>query len=687
MNAFGAASYGAASLAFLALTLLLLAGWRGRAQGLRLTVATAVTSLWAAALALQAWDRPIPAIGIHSLEVLRGGVWIAVLLGLMQEIIPRWVSRAVTLSWTALLAAGWVLAILGAVTPLGVSPGVLLIPGGLAIAVAILVLLEQVYRNSSAGSRHGLKFLAIGLGGLYVYDLFLYSQAQMLRGISEELWLGRGFVDALLAPAIAIAARRNPQWSLDVFVSRQVVMFTTTFVAVGIYLLAMAAGGYLMTQLGGSWGVLANIVFLAGALVVLAVVLVSGAVRRRLRVFVSKHFFRNKYDYRVEWLRFVDTLSGRDGEPDVRRTSLRAIAQIFESPGAVMYGRSDAGAQLVPVAAWPMRPEDLPDLGAVPAEHELLRFVVERQWVVDLKEYAGSPELYQNVALPQGLQGQSRMRVLLPLLEPQGIAGFVLLFEPPPPFELTWEDRDLLKTAGRHVATLVAQQEADRRLAESRQFEAYHRLTAFVMHDLKNAVAQLQLVVRNAEKHRHNPAFVDDAIETIGNAVERMRRLIAQLRDSERCSGEEAVDLATLTRGVAERCADRLPRVTLPPLPQPRIVVRADPDRLASTLEHVVRNAQDACAAADTVTIELVVDPRRVRLSVIDTGRGMAPEFVRERLFRPFDSTKGSKGMGIGAFQVREYARSLGGDVEVQSSPGSGTRFDIILPAGEPTIA
>ena len=108
--------------------------------------------------------------------------------------------------------------------------------------------------------------------------------------------------------------------------------------------------------------------------------------------------------------------------------------------------------------------------------------------------------------------------------------------------------------------------------------------------------------------------------------------------------------------------------------------MRADADRLSSAIEHVIRNAQDACEPTDSILVALAVESERVRLTIADTGRGMAADFVRTRLFRPFDSTKGAKGMGIGAFQVREYVRTLGGDVEVQSSPGSGTRFDIILP-------
>lgn len=682
MNAFGAISYGTGSAAFVLLTLLLVTSWQGRAQGARLIAASAITALWAAGLAWQAWSRSLPLVAVYTLEVLRGGAWLVVLVGLGQGVLPRLLLRLGNLLWIGLLLGGWAIALLQSQMLVDDGPGLLLAPGGLAMALAGLVLLEQVYRNANASGRFGFKFLAIGLGGVFAYDLFLFSQAELLRGITAESWLARGLVNAFLAPCIAIAARRNPQWSLDVFVSRQVVVFTGAVMAVGIYLLVMAAGGYLVREIGGTWGVAANIIFFAGALIVLAVIVFSGTARRRLRVFVSKHFYRNKYDYRVEWLRFTRTLSAGAGD-DMRRTSLQAIAQIFESPGAVMFGAGDPGVPLAPVAAWPMRLDSLPGLGPVPADHELLQFMAQKRWVVDLQEQARSPEAYQNVSIPDGLRGQERARILLPLLQHSGLAGFVLLFEPPPPFEPTYEDHDLMKTVGRHVAAIVAQHDTDRRLAESRQFEAYHRLTAFMMHDLKNAVAQLQLVVRNAEKHKHNPAFIDDAIETIGNAVGRMTRLIEQLRNTARQPVAEVLDLPKLVSRAVARCSDRQPNPVLEPGTAGDIVVRADPERMSASMEHVIRNAQDACGSDGQVSVAMAAADGRVHVVVTDTGCGMTPDFIRERLFRPFDSTKGARGMGIGACQVRDYLRSIGGDVDVQSSPGSGTRFALILPRSE----
>lgn len=679
MNLFGLISYGTACVAFLVLFVMLVTSWQGRAAGRRLIVAVAVTSLWAAGLAWHAAQPDLPVPLVFTLDMLLDGAWISVVLGLGRELVAKTLSIAARALWIGLLAGFWLLVALRGAGGAPFAPEALVVLCGIAMALAVLVLLEQVYRNAGESDRNALRYLVIGLGGVYAYDLFLYSQAALFEGIAEGTWFARGLVAAMMVPLIAIAARRNPHWSLDVFVSRQAVMFTTAVIAIGVYLVLMALGGYLLQLVGGQWGTAANIAFFFGAAAVLAVVVMSGVARRRLRVFLSKHFFRNKYDYRVEWLRFVETLSG-DATGDVRRTGIRAIAQIFGSPGGVLYVRDGPGRRFLPAAAWPMSLDDLPGFQALAVDDPLVAMVERREWVLDLREQALERRGARKVAMPAWLAEAANIRLIAPLLQGNKLRGLAVLYEPPPPFELTYEDRDLLRTVGRHVATLIAQQEADRRLAEARQFEAYHRLTAFLMHDLKNAAAQLQLAVGNSARHKHNPDFVDDLVTTVGNAVDRINRLIEQLRDSARVPEPQPVDVTAVARAVAERCADRDPPPAFEAPAAPPIRVRADTTRLGSALEHVIRNAQDASGPDERIELLVGAIDGDARIVVRDRGAGMSEAFVRERLFRPFDSTKGAKGMGIGAYQVREYVQSIGGSVSVRSQPGAGTEFEIRLP-------
>jgi putative PEP-CTERM system histidine kinase len=204
------------------------------------------------------------------------------------------------------------------------------------------------------------------------------------------------------------------------------------------------------------------------------------------------------------------------------------------------------------------------------------------------------------------------------------------------------------------------------------------------MHDLKNSVAQLQLLVANAARHRSNPVFFDDAIGTIQNTAERMTRLIEQLQSRDMQGTARQVDVTAVARAAVARSAARQPVVVMQPQSR-ELPVNADPERLGAIIDHVIRNAQEATPSHAAVALRIDAIGTEAHIHVIDEGMGMDDEFMSQRLFRPFDSTKGSKGMGIGAYQAREYARWLGGDVEVQSMPGRGTDFCIRLPLCQKT--
>jgi putative PEP-CTERM system histidine kinase len=678
----GFVSYGLAATSFLILTLLLLTSWQGRSQGARLVVACAVTSAWAALLAFGSSRMDLTLPMVMLAESLRYGAWFIVLTGLTRSAgLAGGLSRAVHVTWMSGVALAFGLpALVGAGVPVP-DPMLLIIGAGLLMALLGLVLLEQVYRNSRAQGRYAIKFFVIAMGVMFAYDLFLYSQAQLLKSVDAVTWAARGFVLAMTVPMLALAARRNPHWSLDVFVSRQVVFYTTSILAIGLYLLLMASGGYFIRLYGGTWGRVAQLVFFAGAAAVLVSLVASSALRRRLRVFISKHFYRNKYDYRIEWLRFIDTLSAPVEGIEVRANAVRAIAQIIGSPGGVLYLRDDAGGHYQPAAVWPGGDDPAGRFPVLDTGDEFVEFLARRQWVVDAEEHARSPDTYQNVMLPGFIcDDRERHRFVLPLVHGADMIGFMALAAPPPPFNPTFEDRDLLKTVGRHVATHLAQHETDRQLADSRQFEAYHRLTAFVMHDLKNLAAQLSLIVSNAEKHRRNPEFVDDAISTIANSTGRMQRLIEQLQRREVQTTVRRVSLGEIARRAVDRCRVRLPEPVFEG-DGDGALVEADQERLTMIVEHVIRNAQEATPDDGRVAVSVGSDGEWHSVVVNDSGAGMSPEFVRDRLFKPFDTTKGSKGMGIGAYQVREYVQSLGGRVLVESREGEGTRIELHLPA------
>lgn len=684
LSTFGTLSYSLAAFSFIVLAGLMLASWQGHRRGAALIFAVSISASWSMLLAYQAFRGTLPALLVCMLESVHDAAWISALVGIAGATVGRTLKGVAIAVCVLACVAAPTLWILEQSQFLYIDPTLLLSRAQLGSSLIGLILLEQIYRNATHSGRASIKYFVIGVGTIFTYDLFLYSQAELLRALSLEAWNARGLLMTATVPLIALSAQRTRDWSLDVFVSRQVVFYSTTFLIVGAYMSVMALGGYYVKEFGGAWGRVGQIVFLAGAAVALAGLLASGTLRRHAAVFISKHFYRNKYDYRIEWLRFIQTLSSTDNR-DVRRTAVRAIAQIFTSPGGILFLRDDAGGDFALAAAWPMPMESLAHVPAIGANDDLPIFLMRTKWIIDLQEQRLSPDVYANISIPQWLLDASDIRIIAPLLQLEEVVGFICLYEPPPPFKLTYEDRDLLKTVGRHVATHIAQDDASRKLSESRQFEAYNRLTAFMMHDLKNSIAQLKLIVENSARHKRNPDFVDDAIATISNAVERMSRLIEQLRGANTIERVETTDLAALAREAAARCEGRAPR---PSVQADELAnVRANPERLTSVIEHIIRNAQDATSETGKVAVTVGVSGGAALLSVTDTGAGMEPEFVRDRLFRPFDSTKGSKGMGIGAYQAREYIRSLGGSVEVRSVPRIGTTFSFTLPCAPAAAA
>jgi putative PEP-CTERM system histidine kinase len=677
----GTLSYLLAALAAAAASVALLARIRVGDITRRGAAACAVTVLWALVLSGQAMLGVEIAWVTLMVEGLRYGAWLAVLHAFAPTS-PAWLKRSsvgLAVALTIYSIAGW----LGQHANSFALPLAGVLPAGcVLLAFAGLVATEQGLRHTPESATRDMQMCAIGIGGQFAFDLFLYSQAQLLGAVDNTAWAVRGAVVAVLLVPFVWGAWRMPTPRSQLFVSRHVVFYSTAFVAVGLYLCVMALGGYYVREHGGSWGNALQVVFLCGAVGILAVLLLSESPLRRLRVFIATHFYRNKYDYRIEWLRFVQTLSAAD-EPDLHRTAVRAVAQIFDSPGGLLMLRDDAG-HFTLHATWPEAYEGQVACGTVGADDSLPLFLRERQWVIDLREFRQQPQIYGRLEMPPWLDSPGPWRVIAPLLLGSELLGFLVLRAPPEPFSMNFEDRDLLKTVGRNVAVQLAQHRADEKLAQSRQFDAYNRFAAFVMHDLKNAVAQLQLLVANAARHRNNPVFVDDAIGTIQNTAERMTRLIEQLQSRDMQGTERQVDITSVARAAVARSTARTPVVALQAAER-ELPVNADPERLAAVIDHVIRNAQDATPPGGAVALRLDAVGDEAHLHVIDEGSGMDAEFVRQRLFKPFDSTKGSKGMGIGAYQTREYARWLGGDVEVYSTPGKGTDFCIRLPLCQKT--
>ena len=673
------AGYLIAAAAFLVGTALLALSWRGQRTGALLLLATATSVAWAAFLAYAEWQRT-PAINwVLLAEVLRYGAWFV----FVSALFGAWPMSGLLRGLRVVAHAFWIVLALYCLWPAtglaqtaALSFNVTLpLIGVLVLALVGVMFLEQIYRNVEPEQRWALKFLVIALGVLFAYDIFLYSYAVLYRQFNLSAWAARGFINALLVPLLLVAAVRNPEWSLKVGVSRRVVFYSTSLMVVAFYILATAVGGYYVRLYGGDWGRVAEITLIFFALLSAVSIGFSGRARSHLRVFLHKNFFSFRHDYREEWLRLTTTLS--TGETGLSLRALRAMAQTMDSPAGALFMRGDAEDFVLESCLNMPTPAGL----KLPARSPALEFMRVRRWIYDLGQ--PPPLGDERLRLPPELTELPRAWLVAPLVLEDRLIAFVVLAQARARRPFDWEDIDLLRAAGSQVASTLAQAADAQRLAEARQFEGFNQLTAFLMHDLKNVAAQQSLLLQNAERHKHNPAFVDDMLTTVANSVNRISLLLEQLRGDAAPGVRGRVQLASAIDKALGECRAQSPLPEYEPTAED-LWVRAHTEQLATVLGHVIRNAQDAAQAHGHVTLRVQRAAGDAAIEIEDDGAGMDEDFIRNRLFKPFFTTKASKGMGIGAYQAREYVNSLGGVMSVRSTPGQGTVFAIRLPLAEP---
>jgi putative PEP-CTERM system histidine kinase len=676
-------SYLSAAVGFGFLAVLLLFSWRSSLQGRLLTVVVMTTVVWAALAASISGQAAGSAAFYLTFEVLRYVAWYVFLLKLFEPAAKQLAGYGFLRHWGLFLCTGFAALLLvselGAIYFFSSALVEELLPlrftGHLLLAMTGLAIIEQLYRNIAPEYRYNLKFLFIGAGGIFAYDFYLYANALLFISVDQVLWEARGFVNLIIVPLLTIVAARNRDWSPNIFVSREIVFYTTTVVGGGLYLLVMAAVGYYLKEFGGSWGRIAQVSFFSLAVIFLLVVLFSGQLRRQLRVFLVKHFYRNKYDYRHEWLNLTAALNDKVRDAGSLDAAIQVLAQIADAQAGLLW-LDDGRGRYRNVAAWQMLPDDR----VIPREDQLVEFLAAKSYVINLPEVGGRPDEYGQLVVPDWIGSLDDAWLVVPLPGIDTMPGFVVLARPSSVREVNWEDRDLLKTAARQVASHLAVLMTTDALAQARQFEVFNRLSAYMVHDLKNIAAGLEMVARNAEKHRDNPEFLADAFDSVATASTDIKRLLDQLRNK-RIDEENKVmvDLVSLVEGAANRLSHGKP-VPEVDTTQGECQVIVERQRLENVLVHLMENAQQATSDDGFVRVALQKNDQFCIVDIRDNGHGMDNAFIKDRLFKPFDTTKGNAGMGIGMFESREFLRMLGGDIQVRSEPGAGTQVILEIP-------
>lgn len=674
-------SYGLAGFLAAFLMLYLASGWRAGGRSRAMFLAVAMSAVWGMlSLAFALTQQGIFLAGSLLTDALRFGAWSLFLLILVRPESTEGEPWSRRLGWLGAMAllltvAGFgsqALIVFGIDFPVPAQRAALFV--SLAMSVFGLLLIEQLFRKVSHEFRWSIKPLCLGLGGAFLFDLYLYSDALLFNRVDVDAFSIRGFAHALGLPLVALSAVRSHDWKRRLVMSQRAALQSVTLLMVGVYLLFMASAGYYVRFFGGEWGRAVQMALLFAALLVLVALTFSGSMRARLRVQVGKHFFSYRYDYREEWLRFTQTLAAQGGFSAMGQHVVRGLADMVESPGGALWLKDPSGRFFAQAACWNMPISAATEDDGSP----LCSFLLDSGWVINLEEYRSLPRRYDRLDLPSWLVEVPNAWLVVPLTTGNELIAFVVLATARTRIDVNWEVNDLLKTAARQAGAFLGQMQASEALLEVRKFDSFNRMSAFVVHDLKNIVAQLSLMLKNAERHRDNPEFQKDMLMTVEHSVERMRQLMMQLREGATpLDGPRGIDLADVMRRIQNAKSGQGRDVELNI--EERLIARGHEDRVERVIGHLVQNALDATDADGRVWVRLARQGTNALVEVGDTGHGMSPEFVRERLFKPFQTTKPT-GMGIGAYESFQYVHELGGKLSVDSAVDVGTQVSLLLP-------
>mgnify|MGYP000132561323 FL=1 len=553
---------------------------------------------------------------------------------------------------------------------------VLINPGFAGLILLLLLHLVEIAGNQFAETyRREIATLAGAIGFILVWDLFCMLVFMLDEsGTPEVLDISRSIVTSLAISfsIIHLQGIEHSRFQLNEALPRYRPESGLNIFAIYCWI---AVVGYILIDVMTRNTELA-LAFLLTSGVGFMVLSYKKRFFGQLTILYRKLFSAYKYDYRESWIRFNRALDEANVTGNYYQLSIKAIGNIIDSPAGKLWSlRNDSFAY---VDHWE---SPLSDDMSYQLPRSLSDFMDKTNWVIDIQEYQKDSDIYRglNIDLSEGLFRNHR--IFIPLRrndELIGIVGLAASYSKP---ILNWEDHDLLKAAGLQMASYLAMFEATTQIYEQQHFDAFNRLSAFVVHDIKNVTAQLELITHNAERYRQNQEFVDDAFETVASATSRLNKMLAQLK-----RGRSASDLKKVCdlKAIVDKFKKSTERLNWTGK-VPEVKVIAEKDALLNVIQHLHQNGIEASDKDSLVTHHVELKGDQVHWHIYDQGTGMDSEFMRKQLFKPFATTKGNAGIGIGVYQCRYLLQSFGGDLIIHSEVNQGTHCIAILasPEGE----
>ena len=543
--------------------------------------------------------------------------------------------------------------------------------------VLILMNLERTFRSAVGTMQWRIKFLVLGLAVIFGARIYTRSQAVVFSAHNNSLMEVEAIGLLVGCALLGVGYFRSGFREIDVYPSRAVLHTSITVLLVGGYLFVIGVLAQIVARYGGATSFQFQAFLVLVAIALLAVLLLSEKIRQRIKRFVSRHFSRPQYDFRRVWTQFTQSTSSAIDDPTLCVASAKLISETFNVLSVSIW-LFDEEKNKLRLEASTSRARTAMDNDAIdsPAIDSGLTRMRKAFDLEKIKDDWG--RTLREISKTQFSEGGNRVGV--PLLAGDRYLGLVILADRVNGVPYTVEELELLECIGDQVASSLLNLRLAKEIMLGKELEAFQTISAFFVHDLKNAASTLKLTLQNLPVHFDDPDFRQDTLRSIGATTNRINQIIDRLGTlgSKLELRLSAVDLRLLVEQAIENL-NGAPGIELAKEFEPLPKFMADGEQLRSVVTNLLLNAREAVGERGRIEVKIAAQDGWAALSVSDDGCGMAPSFLRDSLFRPFKTTK-KKGLGIGMFQSKMIIEAHHGSIRVKSDLGKGTTFQVLLP-------
>jgi putative PEP-CTERM system histidine kinase len=550
----------------------------------------------------------------------------------------------------------------------------------LAGSILVLMNLERTFRAAVGTMRWRIKYMVLGIGILFVVRSYAASQALLFHSVDPGLQVLNSLALLAACGMITRSLLRKGHFDIDIYPSHSILQKSLTALLAGVYLIVIGFFANVVASFGGADAFAIKAFFILVTLVSLTVLLLSDRVHLWASRLVSRHFQRPQYDYRNLWRKFTEATASCVDEDELCRATVKLSTGIFHVLSVTILLSDENHEQLNFAASTSVS-------GAKTEELHIEKEDIA-ELVAGLKQKAGPFDIDRTrekwVATLKAIHPleftRGGGRVCAPLAVSGDLLGLMILGDRIGGISFSGQDLDLLMCIADEVAAKLLNARLSKKLLQTKELEAFQTMSAFFVHDLKNAAATLNLTLQNLPAHFDVPAFRQDALRAVAKSATHINHLIERLtllRHELQIRPTEG----DLNEWISKSLADfeKNAGVSLVREFKPLPKVLFDREQLLKVVTNLALNAKEALRNNGEIHVATSQVNGWAVFSVSDNGCGMNSEFISHSLFRPFQTTK-KNGLGIGMFQSKMIVEAHRGKIEVQSEAGKGTTFRVYLP-------